>query len=638
MKKFVKYFYPKQETGYFNKLKTDFYIIQVFLLIPGFMFFLAQDLISPNENFAFSFYPKIIICLYLFVSLFIVKYKGIKIAGNIFSVIIILITIGPINILSEDTPIMYKYVYGFYSVFAAFAYGVLFANRTILLINAGLIFVTTTHIYLFSITRLSENTIFLKGGYFNHTLVLISVTVILFFIHKFTELAINKANSETENQKQQNKDLLIAQEKVKTSGAELIKQNEELDKKVEKRTKELQLQNQEYVALNEEYKTTNEELAYAIEKVEISKAQLQLITNNFVDGMIYQVAMLDENKRKFTYISNSVYDLYGCSPNEAKENPDLIYGKVHKDDIPILIKKEKDALKKMSVFKAEIRVINTDGSIRWSYLISQPKVIKGIVCWDGIEIDITERKKMELELKESAKELRASNKTKDKFFSIIAHDLKSPFNSILGFAELLSENFDNFDKDEQKKFIDIMNVSIQNTYKLLDNLLLWSRAQQGNIKFMPENLNLYLLCTGTIQFLAQSAESKSINIINKIHENTHIDADKDMLSTIMRNLISNAIKFTPKEGTVEIGVETRRGVSLHEIYVKDSGVGISKKILPKLFDIGEHTSTKGTESEKGTGLGLILCKEFIEKHGGKIWVESDIGKGSKFIFTLPVDL
>ena len=179
MKKIIKYFYPKQETSYFEKLKTDFYIIQTFIIIPVLIIFSIYNLISPDKNFLFSFYPKITISTYLIISLFIVKYKGIKIGGNVFSILIVLITIIPINILSENTAVMYKYVFGFYTVFAAFAYGVLFANRTILLINASLIFTTTTHVYLFAIAQPSENIVFFKGGYMNHTLILLAITMLL---------------------------------------------------------------------------------------------------------------------------------------------------------------------------------------------------------------------------------------------------------------------------------------------------------------------------------------------------------------------------------------------------------------------------------------------------------------------------
>ena len=234
-----------------------------------------------------------------------------------------------------------------------------------------------------------------------------------------------------------------------------------------------------------------------------------------------------------------------------------------------------------------------------------------------------------------------SNKTKDKFFSIIAHDLKNPFNAMLGFSNELNENFDKYDKEEQKEFLGIIHKSIKNTYKLLDNLLLWSRSQKGDIVFNPERINLYLLANESNELLSQSAENKTIKIINQIPKNIYVDADKDMLSTIIRNLLSNAVKFTPKGGEITIKAHLiiiKNNQAFTEITIEDNGVGISKEIQLKLFDISENASTQGTEDEKGTGLGLILCKEFVEKHSGKIWIESEIGKGSRFIFTIPVFL
>ncbi|RLD68630.1 MAG: hypothetical protein DRI95_02430 [Bacteroidetes bacterium] len=273
--------------------------------------------------------------------------------------------------------------------------------------------------------------------------------------------------------------------------------------------------------------------------------------------------------------------------------------------------------------------------------------------WNAIGLikDITNRKKGEQSVKESEIRLRESNKTKDKFFSILAHDLISPFNTMLGFSKLLVANFEKYDLQKQKKFLGIINYDLQNTYKLLENLLLWSRAQRGVVEFNPQKENLYLLTIETLSLLKQSAENKLITLINNVSEDVNITVDKNMLLTIMRNLISNAIKFTPKNGRVEIGcrvspIKTDGRLSQQEgnnllplqsiqIYVKDSGIGILKEKQTQLFEISENISTKGTDGESGTGLGLILCKEFVEKHGGKIWVESDIGKGSEFIFTLP---
>ena len=206
---------------------------------------------------------------------------------------------------------------------------------------------------------------------------------------------------------------------------------------------------------------------------------------------------------------------------------------------------------------------------------------------------------------------------------------------MLGFSKLLLNNFENYDLPKQKKFLGIINNDMQNTYKLLENLLLWSRAQRGVIEFNPQKGNLYLLSGETLNLLKQSAENKTIALINDVSEDIYVNADKNMLLTILRNLISNAIKFTPQNGTIEIGVKTGRALSQkQQIYVKDSGIGIPKEKQGQLFEISENISTKGTEGEAGTGLGLILCKEFVAYHGGQIGVESEVGKGSEFIFTL----
>lgn len=241
--------------------------------------------------------------------------------------------------------------------------------------------------------------------------------------------------------------------------------------------------------------------------------------------------------------------------------------------------------------------------------------------------------------KEALKALKKSNETKDKFFSIIAHDLKSPFNAMLGFSNMLNDNFDDFDQKEHKEFFGIIHKNLNNIYRLLDNLLLWSLSQIGKFDFNPEKINLYLLIHESNELLKQSAEIKSIKIINQISKNIYVDADKDMLSTIIRNLLSNAIKFTPKEGEITITATlstTKKNKSFTTISIKDCGVGIDKKKQSKLFDFSENISTKGTENETGTGLGLILCKEFVEKHSGKIWIESEVGKGSVISFTISV--
>lgn len=253
--------------------------------------------------------------------------------------------------------------------------------------------------------------------------------------------------------------------------------------------------------------------------------------------------------------------------------------------------------------------------------------------------EIERRKIGEQNLLKSEMQLKELNATKDKFFTIIAHDLKNPFNSMLGFLRLLSENFDDYDASTKKELIGYIHESTENTYKLLENLLTWSQSQSGMLNYKPDKENIYILINDTIKILNSLAENKSISIINKVSDKLFVSADKDMLSTIIRNLISNAIKFTPHGGEILLQgsiITNENNISLVKIAVEDNGIGISKEVQSRLFKITENISTQGTEKEPGTGLGLILCYEFIEKLGGKIWIESKEGKGSKFIFTLPM--
>ena len=233
------------------------------------------------------------------------------------------------------------------------------------------------------------------------------------------------------------------------------------------------------------------------------------------------------------------------------------------------------------------------------------------------------------------KKLKELNATKDKFFSIIAHDLKNPFNTLLGFSELLLKNFKDYDQKQQFKFLNIINLSAKKNFNLLEKLLSWARSQTGSIDFLPEKINLITLLNEIISLKTETAESKDIILSTNIETDLCINADKNMLSTILRNLISNAIKFTPQNGEISINAKAVNNSQYIQISVKDNGVGISEERQSKLFNTSESITTKDTENKTGTGLGLILCKEFTEKHGGKIWVESKKGKGSEFIFTIP---
>ncbi len=251
--------------------------------------------------------------------------------------------------------------------------------------------------------------------------------------------------------------------------------------------------------------------------------------------------------------------------------------------------------------------------------------------------DLLEERARELahlnaQLAESEKMLRELNASKDKLFSIIAHDLKSPFQPLIGLSEILAEEYDSISKEERDRFIRELNHTIKNQYKLVENLLDWSRIQTGRMEFSPEKINLSESIDSNISLLNANASAKKIELINQVHDNVFVTADLNMLQSVIQNLISNAIKFTNSGGQVTISSEAKNDTI--EISIKDTGVGMSKEDIENIFRIDKHHSTLGTAQEKGTGLGLIICKELVEKNNGKIWIESELKKGSKFIFTL----
>ncbi|MBE9467454.1 MAG: HAMP domain-containing histidine kinase [Bacteroidetes bacterium] len=225
------------------------------------------------------------------------------------------------------------------------------------------------------------------------------------------------------------------------------------------------------------------------------------------------------------------------------------------------------------------------------------------------------------------------NATKDKFFSIIAHDLKIPFNSILGFSEILHTEIINKNYDDIEKYSRIIQTTSNNAFNLLQNLLEWSRSQTGKIDFHPEYFLLSELVDSVIDLLENVAEKKGVAIIKVISFDLKVYADRHMIETVIRNLISNSIKYTTKGGDITISANAL--TENIQISISDTGVGIPPEKAENIFQITNNSSTLGTNNEKGTGLGLILCKEFIDEHNGKIWVNSEIEKGSTFYFTIP---
>jgi signal transduction histidine kinase len=250
--------------------------------------------------------------------------------------------------------------------------------------------------------------------------------------------------------------------------------------------------------------------------------------------------------------------------------------------------------------------------------------------------ELTQKQEMILQqdenLKNSNKKLTILNATKDKFFSIIAHDLKNPFNSILGFSELLVEEFKELTEEKKLEFILAIHESSRRIYVLLENLLEWASTQTGNIRFHPEVIDLNEVLETNFALIKNKFDEKGIRFSKDLPDKTLAFADYNMISTVIRNLIGNAIKFTEK-GEIKA---TIKPVNSHlEVSISDSGIGISAKIRAGLFEIDHKKSTTGTRGEKGSGLGLLICKEFVLKNGGEISVTSEEGKGTTFTFTVP---
>jgi PAS domain S-box-containing protein len=372
----------------------------------------------------------------------------------------------------------------------------------------------------------------------------------------------------------------------------------------------------------------------AIHELLVSQRTLSLITDNlpvlisYVDtDLCYRFV----NKTHEVWFGLSIDDFYG------KQIKDLVSAKSF-DLINSSIKKS--AKGETVSFESTRKFKDGDEHSINSVIVPHFGADKKIKGFFTIVSDITKLKEEENIIKKQKEELSELNATKDKFFSIIAHDLKNPFNSLLGLSELLFKDYEAYDEESRKEFISLIYDTTQNTYKLLENLLFWSRTQSGRITFNPSHVNIKILVDENIDLLNSIAIGKNIHLQSDIIKDLLIDTDKDLVNTVIRNLISNAIKFTPQNGEINI---TSRPVIVNnldnfiEISVKDTGVGISEETITRLFKIAENRSTPGTQGEQGTGLGLVLCRECIEKCGGKIWVESEVGKGSTFSFTVPLN-
>jgi signal transduction histidine kinase len=255
-----------------------------------------------------------------------------------------------------------------------------------------------------------------------------------------------------------------------------------------------------------------------------------------------------------------------------------------------------------------------------------------ITLWSVLK-ENTGRKFYEQKLEAQNQELLKNNRVKDKFISILAHDLKSPFAGVTGIFDILIKKYDTYNEEKRKMLIFSLSDSIHGINALLTNLLEWSKIQRGHIIYSPSNINLSSIAEKVYRVFKLNIESKNIEFLNEIPKDHYVFADKNMLEAILRNIISNAVKFTPSSGKIRIYSEIHG--KYIRIYISDTGVGIDLETQSKLFKLDKHLTTLGTENEKGTGLGLVITKEFISLNGGKLEVDSTKGEGTTFIIILP---
>lgn len=339
------------------------------------------------------------------------------------------------------------------------------------------------------------------------------------------------------------------------------------------------------------------------------------------------------------FYTPSIKRITSYEAQQFLDDPEL-WGKIiHPDDADFV----GDKLDKLYQDRArnsetlEYRIIDSDGNVIWienkiSIIRDERGKIQKIF---GIISDITIPKRAEEEMKKSAQELKDSNDTKDRFISIISHDLRTPFSSILGFTDLLLTD-DELDEEKKRQYIEFIQESSTSMLNLVNSLLDWTRLQTGRIKFEPERINVKYVIAKAIQILSGTALQKHINLVSDLTKDFYVHADENLLLQVFNNLISNAIKFTKPNGNININAVADVDKRQVRFSVKDDGVGMKKEDMSKLFKIDSKFTTTGTEGEKGSGLGLSLVGEIINKHGGTIWVESEFGHGSEFIFTIPV--
>ena len=381
----------------------------------------------------------------------------------------------------------------------------------------------------------------------------------------------------------------------------------------------------------------NSQLIQSINERKLTEEKLnqeQYLMRNLMDNLPDHIYFKDRESR-FIRVNSTQAQLFGL------KDPDKVIGKTDFDyfseeHAKQAYEDEQDILQTGQPVIKEEKETWTDRPDTWVYTTKVPlRDYDGRVLGTfGISRDITDRKLAEEEIRRKNELLQDINAEKDKFFSIIAHDLRSPLSAFVAATQILAEEIQTMNIEEMREITQNLKASATNIFTLLENLLEWSRLRRGGMDFIPEKLNLREKIESCIDVLTESARKKRIELTFSIPDEIEVFADNHMIDAVIRNLVSNSVKFTPAGGKINVAAVYADNHYI-EIKVRDSGIGMTPELKNKLFMISEKTSRNGTEGELSTGLGLLLCKEFIEKHNGKIWVESEVGTGSIFHFTIP---
>jgi len=404
----------------------------------------------------------------------------------------------------------------------------------------------------------------------------------------------------------------------------LQKRNLELDLEVEQRSMEL-------VEANETLKKKNEEVMHQQELTRLAYLRLKAILNNSLVGIV-----VTDSKGEIIDQNNRISEILSCDKGELL-GKNIKSTFLSEGNYEMLMNEYLQLEGSKAFIRNEIPLKRDDDSNLWAKIYISEMLYSDIddACIWVID-DVTEIVENRSNLEQRTSELKESIETKDQFFSIIAHDLKGPLAAVLGLLEIITKNPDLFPEENKKGFIKDCYKSAQDMNSLLDNLLRWGRIQIGGVTWSPQIIDICNIADSVIHTLQNIAKAKGIELKNNIPANFKLFGDENMIKTVVLNLVNNAIKFTHKDGYVAISAEVKNNRG--EILVSDNGIGIDEEDVQYLFDIDKKTQHEGTNKETGTGLGLIIVKELIEKNKGSIHVESELNKGTRIYFDLPLNV